>query len=269
MKPNKSTELPISKGVLKRQIISRTSTNSSSALSDLVAEEVAIAFAYNGQSHAVMMASPICLDDFAVGFSITEKIVDSPKDIRQIDIQAAHQGICINLQIKPKLMERLAGRRRQLSGRSGCGICGIADLAAAMPSLQPLQATPRPDHATIENAVQTFHRKQSLQEQCGAVHAAALFDQSGKLLALREDVGRHNALDKVIGATIGLAKPEHFVLMSSRASHELVVKTVMAGIGSLVCISAATTLAIEMAEQTNLNLLGFIRGSRQIVYTAK
>lgn len=266
MKHSKKTELPTRDGVVERQVLSRKSDHCQSILSDQIAEEIAIAFSYNGQSHAVMMASPIDLDDFAIGFSITEQIVDSVDDILQIDVQPAKQGICINLQIKPQLIERLANRKRQLSGRSGCGICGVADLAAAMPELQALTPRPLVSHRIIEQAVQTFHQHQNLQNQSGAVHAAALFDTSANLLALREDVGRHSALDKVIGATINQAKADHFVLMSSRASHELIVKTVIAGIGTLVCISAATSLAIKMAEQTNLNLVGFVRGSRQLIY---
>ena len=255
-------------GIVERKVLERRSDKNLRLKQDLIAEEVAVAFAYNGQSHAVMMASPIDLHDFAIGFSITERIVDSPNDILDIDIRDAKKGITIQLQIKPHLMERLERRRRQMSGRSGCGICGITDLEAAVPTLEPLARTEVPDHKTIIQAVDVLQKNQVLQNSCGGVHAAAMFDKTGSLLAIREDVGRHNALDKLIGAQLDNIEPEHFVLMSSRASHELITKMAIAGIGTLVSISAASTLAIDAAEQINLNLIGFIRGSRQIIYTS-
>ena len=264
---NQTNKAGSSTGVIEKKVLSRSAEDKENWLADKIAEEVAIAFSYNGQNHAVMMASPIQLNDFAIGFSYTEKIIDSFNDILNIDIQTAKQGICINLQIKPNLIERLESRKRGLSGRSGCGICGITDLASAMPKLTPLQKTKLPNHQTIRRAVEVLHKNQSLQDQCGAVHCAALFDSTGVMAAIREDVGRHNALDKLIGSNINTINNQYFILMSSRASHELVAKTVIAGVGTLVCISAATSLAIEMAQEYNLNLIGFIRGDRQIVYT--
>lgn len=267
MKQNQTNKPDSSTGTIEKKILSRSTGDKQNWLSDKIAEEVAIAFSYNGQSHVVMMASPIQLNDFTIGFSYTEKIIDSSDDILGIDVQAAKRGICINIQIKPHLIERLETRQRKLSGRSGCGICGITDLAAAMPKLVPLKKTKLPTHQTINKAVEVLRNNQSLQDQCGAVHCAALFDNTGNLIAIREDIGRHNALDKLIGTSIDNHKLDYFILMSSRASHELIAKTVIAGIGTLVCISAATSLAIEMAEECNLNLIGFIRGDRQIVYT--
>ena len=255
-------------GIVERTVLERYSDQNLKIKQDLIAEEVAVAFAYNGQSHAVMMASPVDLHDFAIGFSVTERIVDSDIDILDVDIRNARKGITIQLKIKQHLMERLERQRRQMSGRSGCGICGIIDLEAAVPNLEPMIQTELPDHRTINQAVEILQKNQLIQNSCGGVHCAGLFDRTGKLLVIREDVGRHNALDKLIGAQLDNIQPDHFVLMSSRASHELIAKVAIAGIGTLVTISAATTLAIEVANKINLNLLGFIRGSRQVVYSA-
>jgi len=253
-------------GVEERAVVLRHSEHLQNSDADLIAQEVPIALAYNGESHAVMMASPIDLNDFAIGFSITERIIDQLSDIRAIDVKQAAQGTTVNIQIKPALMERLKGKRRQLSGRSGCGICGIADLAAALPKIEPLEDSALPSHETIDRAVSTLKENQTLQHQCGAVHCAGLFTASGDLVALREDVGRHNALDKLIGSEINTLKSEYFIVMSSRASHELIAKVAISGVSTLVTISAATSLAVDLAEETNLNLVGFVRDKRQIIY---
>ncbi len=255
-------------GVEQRSVEVRHAEHLQSAETDLVAQEVPVAIAYNGESHAVMMASPIDLHDFAIGFSISERIVDSKSDIRAVEIRRARQGITLQLQIKPSLMKRLDGKRRQLSGRSGCGVCGITDLAAAIPSITPLPDSTLPSHTVIDLAVKSMQEVQALQQQCGAVHCAALFSASGELIAWREDVGRHNALDKLIGNQIDTLSREQFFVMSSRASHELIAKVAISGVGTLVTVSAATSLAIDLAEKANLNLVGFVRESRQIIYAS-
>lgn len=255
-------------GVEERSVVLRHSEHLQGSAPDFIAQEVPVALTYNGKSHAVMMASPIDLHDFALGFSITERIIDKTSDIRAIDIRQAAQGITVNIQIKPELMNRLKGKRRQLSGRSGCGICGITELAAALPVIEPLADSELPSHETIDRAVNTLKKNQALQEQCGAVHCAGLFTSNGELLALREDVGRHNALDKLIGGEINNTKRDHFIVMSSRASHELIAKVAISGISTLVTISAATSLAVDLAEKTNLNLVGFVRDKRQVIYAS-
>lgn len=258
-------------GVEQRSVSEQRSDTDLNTKHDVIAAEVPIAFAYNGQSHAVMMASPLNLHDFAIGFSLTERIVDDPAQILNIEINQAPQGYALNLQITPELMTRLDQQRRQMSGRSGCGICGISDLAAAIPKLDPLSSeAKKPAHEVIAKAITAFQQNQVLQQQCGSVHCAGLFNRKGELLRLREDIGRHNALDKLIGASVAEEsdgiKSGDFVVLSSRASHELITKTVIAGISTMVSISAATTLAIDIAEQLNLNLVGFVRGDRQMVY---
>lgn len=215
-----------------------------------------------------MMATPLDIQDYAIGFSITERLIESPSDVFGIEIRDAKQGITVELSVKPELIPRLTKQRRQLSGRSGCGVCGISDLASAIPSLEPLSITRAPTHTVIHKAMMTIQEKQALQSQSGGFHCAALFNSDGSLVSIREDIGRHNALDKLIGACIGKIKVDDFICMSSRASHELVVKTAIAGVGSLVTVSAATSLAIDIASQANINLIGFIRGERQIIYHA-
>lgn len=261
---------PKQAGTQQRRVTEQSSDELSSSSVDLIATEVPVAISYNGISHAVMMASPLNLYDFAVGFSLTERIIDKEDQIKAIDIDKAKLGYTVQLQIETNLVDRLDQQKRQMSGRSGCGICGISDLAAAIPILKPLAASAKPKHSTIARAIETFQANQSLQRECGAVHCAALFDKAGGLIALREDIGRHNALDKLIGTLQrdhSRGSQEHdFLVISSRASHELVTKAVIAGISSLVAISAATTLAIDMAEELNLNLIGFVRGDRQMVY---
>ncbi|MFT5574096.1 MAG: FdhD protein [Cryomorphaceae bacterium] len=268
MSVNSSKPKTQRRGVLQRTVQEQTSDEAGSEKLDQIAEEVPVAFAYNGQSHAVMMASPLDLNDYAVGFSLTERIIDNVDDILNIEVLEAKQGFTVQLHIKPHLVERLDKQRRQLSGRSGCGICGISDLAAAIPQLEPVTKTTKPSHAIIAAALEEFQSKQSMQQECGAVHCAALFNAQGVLLELKEDIGRHNALDKVIGARtkVSAIKVSDFVVMSSRASHELITKTVIAGAGTIVAVSAATSLAIDIAEQLNLNLVGFVRGERQVVY---
>ena len=261
---------------LETRILDVQSNHTSvSQTSDQIAQEAPIALTYNGQSHAVMMASPIDLADFAVGFSLTERVIDTPAQIKHIEINHSgaalpQQAYAINLQIDAKLLQRLNQQRRQISGRSGCGICGISDLAAAIPVLTPLSARAKPSHGVIDKAINNFNQNQQLQSISGATHAAALYSAQGELLELREDIGRHNALDKLIGARLAVDgngfADDDFIVMSSRASHELINKTVIAGVGSLVCISAATSLAIDLAQQLNLNLIGFVREQRQLVY---
>ena len=266
---------------LENRTVVESFDGSSNSKQDIVAQEVPIAFAYNGRSHAVMMASPIDLADYALGFSLTERIIDSASDLLDTEIRTAKQGITIGLRVKPHLLERLEKQRRQMSGRSSCGVCGITDLAAAIPQLPPLSKRPLPSHNIIDQAIETFHQHQQLQQECGAVHCAALFDENGTLKILREDIGRHNALDKLIGAATSDAvrsnegksgestssiNKNDFIVMSSRASHELITKAVIAGASTLVTMSAATSLAIDMAQKLNLNLVGFVRGDRQLVY---
>lgn len=239
------------------------------AQSDWIAEEVAVALVYNGISHAVMMLTPQDLADFAMGFSLTEGILTSTKQLRSLELVESELGIEVRMEIATEAFVNLKQRRRQLSGRTGCGICGLESLTAVQPDVAIRDARPMPSYQLIEKAAAKLKGSQQIQSQCGAVHAAALFDANAELVSIREDVGRHNALDKLLGA-IARNKQEDklagFVLVSSRASFEMVSKAAKCGIHTLVAVSAPTKMAITLAKQANMNLIGFVRPQRQVVY---
>ncbi len=254
---------------LQQKLVTQRSHSGVDTGVDFVADEVPVALSYNGETHAVMMATPIDLEDFAYGFSLTEGIIQAANDVRSISIERAKKGIAIQIAVAQQQAEKLKQRRRSLAGRAGCGICGLTELSAAVPDLVPLVGRSAPSHIAIKHAAQALGELQTLQQVCGGIHGAALCDYNGKNLLVREDVGRHNALDKLIGAALRSERPiqaDDFILMSSRGSHELVNKCVLAGVNSLVTLSAATSLAIDVATKAHLNLIGFVRGDRQNIY---
>lgn len=235
---------------------------------DCIAEEVAVAFVYNGLSHTVMMASPDDLEDFAVGFSIAEGIVERYDEIRDIEVVRQALGIELRLAISNRAFHALKQQRRTLAGRTGCGLCGAESLQQVLRAPRPLQGNRLPTAASIAAALAELERSQHLRSLTGAAHAAALCTAGGRIALLREDVGRHNALDKLIGAIAqtGLNESGSFVVVSSRASYELVHKCCSAGIGTLIAVSAPTTLAMAQAKQLGINLVGFARQGRHVVY---
>jgi FdhD protein len=244
---------------------------------DFIAEEVAVALVYNGISHAVMMLTPQDLTDFAIGFSLTEGIFTSLKQLRSLELMESSQGIEVRMEIASEAFVNLKQRRRQLSGRTGCGICGLESLDAVQPAVASRQGVRLPSYQVIDIAASKLKSAQLIQAECGAVHAAALFDENANLLCLREDVGRHNALDKLLGAMASLDKQQDnalsqkydenaFILVSSRASFEMVSKAAKCGINTLVAVSAPTKMAIDLATSANMNLVGFVRPQRQLVY---
>jgi FdhD protein len=250
---------------------------------DTVAAEVPVALVFNGISHAVMMATPQDLEAFALGFALSEGLVDGVGDVYGIDVQAADtaslalptgwQALEVHLTIATSCFERLKHRRRQLAGRTGCGVCGIDSLAALDLVSERLAPRPWTQHinlATVLRAVDALPALQPLNAQCGALHAAAWATMDGTLLQVMEDVGRHNALDKLLGtlARSALLDQPGFVVMTSRASHELVRKCVRLGITGLATISAPTTLGVQCAEQAGLRLWGLCRSPRAVLYSA-
>lgn len=236
-------------------------------MDDDIAVEVPVALVYNYISHAVMMASPKDLQDFALGFSLTEDIVADQSEVSHIHVQSGKNGITVRLQISDDRFEALRERRRNMVGRTGCGLCGTETLKQAIRPVEPVQNVEVSDKA-IQAALQNIQQHQPLQLATGATHAAAWCDLNGQILLLREDVGRHNALDKLIGAfkKTDLLLHEGFVLVSSRASYEMVQKSAKAGFGCLVAVSAPTSLAVEQAQQANLKLVGFARDGRHVIY---
>ena len=235
---------------------------------DRVAVEMPIAMVYNGISHAVMMATPRDLEDFALGFSLSEGIVDSPDQLLGCEENQTQKGIELALTIMAGPFAALNQRRRTLVGRTGCGLCGIESLEQAIPKPTEIESSLQITHAALENALVTLDEKQILQQQTGAVHAAAWCDVNGQLLFLREDVGRHNALDKLLGARsrLGDESREGFALVTSRASYEMVFKAASANIALLASVSAPTSLAIELAVKCGLTLVAFTRPGRHVIY---
>ncbi|WP_193068606.1 formate dehydrogenase accessory sulfurtransferase FdhD, partial [Halomonas sp. 3D7M] len=226
-----------------------------------------VALVYNGISHAVMMASPADLEDFALGFSLSEGILANITECYDLDIHEAPQGLTVHLTIASQRIAELKQRRRSLTGRTGCGLCGTEALEQAIRPI-PSVVAPSLSDAAIQRSLQQLATHQPLQAATGASHGAAWCDTQGRLLRLREDIGRHNALDKLIGALAREAVPleEGFALVTSRASYEMVHKCASAGIGALVAVSAATALAVEQAQASGLLLAGFARPGRHLIY---
>ncbi|HEY8353704.1 MAG TPA: formate dehydrogenase accessory sulfurtransferase FdhD [Methylophilaceae bacterium] len=239
------------------------------ALEDHVAEEMPVALVYNGISHAVMLATPQDLEDFAFGFSLTEGIIGRPQDIYDIETFPRIDGVELRITLASEQFQMLKLRRRSMTGRTGCGLCGAESLEQAMripTNVMPLGT--RIPASSLEKAIEEIGRQQQLQLLTGGTHACAWIDNDGSIKLLREDVGRHNALDKLIGAIARSgAGADGFVLTTSRASYEMVQKTASAGIPLLAAMSAATGLAIRVAQGCGMTLIGFARHRKHVIYS--
>ena len=235
---------------------------------DSVAEETPIAFEYNGISHAVMLASPADLEDLAFGFSLTEGIVDRARDIFDVEVNAGEQGITLSIEVATEAFARLKARRRSFAGRTGCGLCGTESLAQVVRDLSPVTAgSPFPITALYEG-MRRLPELQHLQQATGAAHAACRVRDDGAIDCVREDVGRHNALDKTLGALTRAGNAaEGGLIVTSRASFEMVQKAAALGYGLLAAVSAPTAAAVRLAEHLNVTLVGFLRGDRCAVYS--
>jgi FdhD protein len=233
---------------------------------DTVAEEIPVAFEYNGISHTVMLATPSDLEDFALGFSLSEGIVDSPAQIYDLLIEEGTAGITLHLEIAAACFARLKAHRRNLMGRTGCGLCGTESLAQVMRELSPVADSPAFPLAALYEGIRRLPPVQTLQQLTGAVHAACLLSTDGGLSHAREDVGRHNALDKTLGSMARL-NATGALLITSRASFEMVQKSAALGFGILAAVSAPTAAAVRLAEKLNVTLVGFLRGSSCAIYT--
>lgn len=249
---------------------------------DVLAAEVPVALVFNGISHAVMMATPQDIEDFALGFALSEGILDTAGDCRGIEAEAIDAaaaglpegmpGIEVRLEISTRAFERLKGRRRSLAGRTGCGVCGVESFAALDLTPVPL---PTPDWLaqldlpTVLRGFAQMPPRQRLNAEAGAIHAAAWAGLDGTVSDVLEDVGRHNALDKLIGrlAREGRLGTPGFVLLSSRGSHELVRKCARVGIAAMATISAPTAMGVQMAKASGVRLWGLCRAPRGVLYT--
>ncbi|AFI87894.2 sulfurtransferase FdhD [Aggregatibacter actinomycetemcomitans] len=236
---------------------------------ETLAKEVPVALVYNDISHTVMMCSPRDLEDFAMGFSLSEGIIEKPSDIYSIDIEEVCNGIEARVELATRCFVALKDHRRTLTGRTGCGICGAEQLQQVYKNVAKLDRTLTFDVAQLDDCLEQLQKSQELGKQTGSTHAAGFFSLEGSLLAIREDVGRHVALDKLLGWHAKAGKPQGFIVVTSRASYEMVQKTVSAGVEILVAISASTDLAVQMAEQYNLTLIGFARAGRATVYSGR
>lgn len=234
-----------------------------------VALESPVALVYNGISHVVMMATPNNLEELALGFSLSEGIIDSADQFYGMDINIKPEGIELNMEISTQKFVQLKHWRRNQTGRTGCGLCGAESLRQAIrPAPQVPQVEPMSADA-LQQAIQILGEQQFLQQQTGASHCAAWYNRDGQMQLLNEDVGRHNALDKLIG-TLHKQKmnlSEGIVFVSSRASYEMVSKSCQVGISLLAAVSAPTSLAINMAKTSGLTLIGFARPGRFTVYS--
>ncbi|HWU99321.1 MAG TPA: formate dehydrogenase accessory sulfurtransferase FdhD [Oxalicibacterium sp.] len=235
---------------------------------DDVAEEIPVALEYNGISHAVMMTSPYDLEDFALGFSLSEGILQDRSELYDCEVIPGCDGIQVQMQVATERFVALKDKRRNLTGRTGCGLCGAETLEQAIRRPEATIGTAMFSAAQIHAGMKTMRNMQRLQKYTGATHAAAWMTVEGSIDLVREDVGRHNALDKLIGAMA--AKRLDFsagaALITSRASYEMVQKSATMGIGFLAAISAPTSLAIRMAEESNVTLIGFVRDQSHVVY---
>ena len=236
---------------------------------DRLADEVPVALEFNGLSHTVMLASPLDLADFALGFSLSEGIVDGRHELYGVDEDTSPLGITLRLEVSSAAFARLKERRRSMAGRTGCGLCGTESLAHVFRVLEPVEGLPAVAPAAIARAMGGLSAGQSLQKATGAVHAAAWCRDDGSVECLREDIGRHNALDKLVGALAraDVSPAAGFIAITSRASFEMVQKAAAAGVALLAAVSAPTSLAVATAERVGLTLVGFARQHDFVAYT--
>lgn len=239
------------------------------ATPDFLAEEVPVALVYNGISHVVMMASPKDLDLFAIGFSLSEGIIDHPQEIYGMDVVQACNGLEVQIELSSRRFMGLKERRRALAGRTGCGVCGVEQLNDIGKPVAPLPFTQTFNLANLDKALEHLNDVQPIGQLSGCTHAAAWVLPSGDIIGGHEDVGRHVALDKLLGrrARESDVWQQGAALVSSRASYEMVQKAAMCGVEILFAVSAATTLAVEVAERCNLTLVGFCKPGRATIYT--
>ncbi|HAS1786673.1 formate dehydrogenase accessory sulfurtransferase FdhD [Enterobacter pasteurii] len=267
-KQNRATHAsPLPAGIVELSV--HRPPHISHATPDFLAEEVPVALVYNGISHVVMMASPKDLELFAIGFSLSEGIIAHPQEIYGMDVVQACNGLEVQIELSSRRFMGLKARRRALAGRTGCGVCGVEQLNDIGKPIVPLPFTQTFNLAHLDRALGHLNDVQPVGQLSGCTHAAAWVLPSGDIAGGHEDVGRHVALDKLLGrrARESTLWQQGAALVSSRASYEMVQKSAMCGVEILFAVSAATTLAVEVAERCNLTLVGFCKPGRATIYT--
>ncbi len=231
---------------------------------DWLAEEVPIALVFNGHAHAVMLATPADLEDFALGFALSERIVERAGDLRIGEIGTGDDGISIECLIPEPAFLALRERHRHLAGNSACGVCGQEALATLIPPLPAVTTSAPVAVERVHAAMSALAAAQTLNRACGALHGAGV--DAGTGLLVREDIGRHNAVDKAIGAAARAGQRPELLVVTSRASYEILAKAALAGIGTVAAISAPSALAVRIARRVGIRLFGFTREQAATVY---
>lgn len=253
--------------LVERRFARLTPDGGSAAIARAIAVEMPVAIEINGLGYAVMMATPADLDDFARGFCRSERLIEAPAEIVAIEAHEAENGAILRVTLVPERIDRVLERVRHRVSESSCGLCGIENLEQALRPLPPVTAQTAADDAAPFRAIEALREHQPLNVATGAVHAAALCGADGTIRLVREDVGRHNAFDKLIGAMLGdgVDWDGGFALLSARCSYELVEKAVLAGCPMLVTISAPTSLALDRAAEAGLRLVTLARADAALL----
>ena len=262
-------ELTNSAESLKQVSVLRVRDGEQTITTDVIAVEVPVALEYNGISHVVMLASPADLENFALGFSLSEGIIQQVSELYACEVESTEAGWLVHLEIAAERFMLLKQRRRNLAGRTGCGLCGTESLEQVTRCTTSVSHRHHFTEAAIVNGMHSMQNLQPLQMQSGATHAAAWMTAQGQVDLVREDVGRHNALDKLIGVMTEQKQDfsQGVLLITSRASYEMVQKAAIMNVGVIAAISAPTSFAVELAEQTGVTLMGFMRDHSYVVYT--
>jgi FdhD protein len=251
-----------------RQEFTRLDDAGTSQSTATLAAEVPVALVYNGRPHVVMMCTPTDLEDFAVGFTLSELIAD-PRDVSRVDVVKYGRGIELQIEVPPDAVARLEERGRAIIGRTGCGLCGVEVIDEALRETRLVRSPLVLMRDALWRASEALVSRQPLNADTNAIHAAGWANAVGELRIVREDVGRHNALDKVLGALnrATLDASEGFLIVTSRASYELVQKAAAANVPLLAAVSRPTALAVQLANDSGITLVGLLRGRSANVYT--
>jgi FdhD protein len=233
-----------------------------------IAVEAPVQIVIGGAPFAVMMATPQDLEDFACGFALTEQIAGSLDDVRGVEVEQVEEGWKLSIALSSERLQAHLARGRAMSGRTGCGLCGIEDFSQMPSAVPPVRPQPPPAPGAIRAALEELATRQPLNRLTGAVHAAAWCGRDGTIVLIREDVGRHNALDKAIGALAraGAAPDGGFFVITSRCSFEMVAKAAIFGAGTLVAVSAPTSFALERARRFGVRLIAVARRDQALCF---